>query len=209
MNIKEMTDEELVLELQKCENEEMVAEVFGRFKGLVRSRATSLYLEGGDRDDLIQEGMIGLFEAVKKYTPGKEAKFSTFATLCVNRKMWSAIEKHTGLKHSMLNEYVSLSREAYVHDDEGGGITREEQIENLRDINPEDQILSRERVNEIDWIIENKLSDMEKKAMKMFIRGLNYVEIAEILEVSPKTVDNALNRAKNKLKEEIKKLPND
>ena len=199
MEIKNKTDEELVKIIQSGDEGEPMTELLTRYKGLVRSCAAKMYLLGGDRDDLIQEGMIGLFLAAEQYEEEHGASFMTFALLCVNRKIYNAIEKQNGLKHMPLNEYISLSREVYENDGEGTGIRREEQIEDPKDVDPEQLFLGQETVDEINRIIGEDLSGFESDCIRLFIAGFPYTEIAAILSKSPKSVDNALNRAKKKI----------
>ena len=151
-------------------------------------KANALYLIGAEKEDLIQEGMIGLFKAIRDYLPEKETSFYHFAELCITRQMYHAIEASQRLKHAPLNSYISLS------EPESGGIGE------LLETNPEQMIIDQETVAQIKERIKKSLSDMEKEVLAYYMQGMNYVQIAEVMEKSPKAIDNALQRIKNKLK---------
>lgn len=159
-----------------------------KYRVLVRKKSSSYYIIGADRDDIIQEGMIGLFKAIRDYRPEKESSFYHFAELCISRQMYTAIEASNRKKHAPLNSYVSLS------EPESGGIGE------LLETSPEQMMIDRENVAQIKERIEKSLSDMEKEVLAYYMQGMNYVQIAEIMERSPKSIDNALQRIKNKLK---------
>ena len=159
-----------------------------KYKAMVRKKARAMYLFGGENEDLIQEGMIGLFKAIRDYRPEKESSFYHFAELCISRQMYTAIEASNRKKHAPLNSYVSLS------EPESGGIGE------LLETSPEQMMIDRENVAQIKERIEKSLSDMEKEVLAYYMQGMNYVQIAEIMERSPKSIDNALQRIKNKLK---------
>ena len=147
-----------------------------------------MFLIGGDTDDLIQEGMIGLFKAVRDYKTEKDSSFYHFAEICISRQMYTAIEASNRKKHAPLNSYISLS------EPESGGIGE------LLETNPEQMIIDQENVAQIKERIKKSLSDMEKEVLAYYMQGMNYVQIAEVMEKSPKAIDNALQRIKNKLK---------
>lgn len=184
---EEMTDEELIDQLREGDRQVMDY-ICDKYKNLVRSKAKSMYILGGDSEDLIQEGMIGLFKAIRDYRPEKESSFYHFAELCISRQMYTAIEASNRKKHAPLNSYVSLS------EPESGGIGE------LLETSPEQMMIDRENVAQIKERIEKSLSDMEKEVLAYYMQGMNYVQIAEIMERSPKSIDNALQRIKNKLK---------
>ncbi|MEQ2370512.1 RNA polymerase sporulation sigma factor SigH [Blautia sp. CLA-JM-H16] len=162
-----------------------------KYKGLVRKKARAMFLIGGDTDDLIQEGMIGLFKAVRDYRPGHEASFQSFANMCIDRQMYSAIKSSNRQKHQPLNTYISLSSS--------------ETEENLRDScvehgNPESILIDRENVKALEKEMEKNLSALENKVLELYLDGNGYREIAEILGKSPKSIDNALHRIRRKIK---------
>lgn len=183
----ECSDEELIARLRDGQDE-IMDYLMDKYKHLVRKKAKVMFLIGGDTDDLIQEGMIGLFKAIRDYRPEKESSFYHFAELCISRQMYTAIEASNRKKHAPLNSYVSLS------EPESGGIGE------LLETSPEQMMIDRENVAQIKERIEKSLSDMEKKVLAYYMQGMNYVQIAEIMERSPKSIDNALQRIKNKLK---------
>lgn len=183
----EISDEELILRFKNGESE-ILDYLMEKYKDMVRKKARAMFLIGGDNDDLIQEGMIGLFKAIRDYRPEKESSFYHFAELCISRQMYTAIEASNRKKHAPLNSYVSLS------EPESGGIGE------LLETSPEQMMIDRENVAQIKERIEKSLSDMEKEVLAYYMQGMNYVQIAEIMERSPKSIDNALQRIKNKLK---------
>lgn len=151
-----------------------------------------MYLLGGENDDLIQEGMIGLFKAVEDYDVEQEASFFSFARLCITRQMYSAIEASRRKKHSPLNSYISL----YDQEDEKGSLL--ETMEAGGQSNPEELFLSKEYVALLESELEEQLSDLESRVLYLHLMGTDYRTIAKLIDKSPKTVDNALQRIKNK-----------
>ena len=174
----ETADETLIRRLRAGES--AIADyLMEKYKGLVKKKARAMFLIGGDTDDLIQEGMIGLFKAVRDYQPDREASFQSFANLCIDRQIYSAIKSSNRQKHQPLNTYVSLSSS--------------ETEEDLRDTyaehdNPESILIDRENVS----ALENE--------MHLYLEGNSYIEIAEILGKTPKSIDNALRRIRKKIK---------
>lgn len=183
----EISDEELILRFKNGESE-ILDYLMEKYKDMVRKKARAMFLIGGDNDDLIQEGMIGLFKAIRDYRPEKESSFYHFAELCISRQMYTAIEASNRKKHAPLNSYVSLS------EPESGGIGE------LLETSPEQMMIDRENVAQIKERIKKSLSEMEKEVLAYYMQGMNYVQIAEIMEKPPKSIDNALQRIKNKLK---------
>ena len=198
---EELTDEELVMKFKSGEEQAMDF-IMNKYKKTVRNKAKALYLMGGDEDDLIQEGMIGLFKAVMDYKPDKEATFSTFANLCISRQMYSAIEASLRKKHQPLNSYISFYEGD--RDDEHG--TLAESDLSSEDSNPELLLIAKENEDIMRNNIAKLLSPLENEVMGLFLDGLDYREIAEKLGRTPKSVDNAIQRIKNKMiKSKIKK----
>ncbi|MCR4989917.1 MAG: sigma-70 family RNA polymerase sigma factor [Lachnospiraceae bacterium] len=183
-----LSDEEL-LALRKQGDDGITDYLMNKYKNLVRSRAGSMYILGADEDDLLQEGMIGLYKAIRDYSPEKDAGFITFATLCVSRQMYTAIESADRQKHMMLNSYVSIYEEDFQK--EGGA-------------NPEEEFLDKERVEQIEALFEKELSPFERQVLDLHLTGMDYHEISMVLEKSDKSVDNALQRIKTKLKRVLK-----
>lgn len=190
------TDEELV-NLQHQGNLEVTDYIMEKYKNLVRKKARAMYLIGGDNDDLIQEGMIGLFKAVRDFDPEKDSSFYSFAKLCISRQIYSAIEASKRQKHIPLNNYISFYADS--QDVDGEGVPLLDILQSITNKNPEDLIIDKENVNMIEYGLESSLSEFEKKVFELYAAGISYVEIAEILEKSPKSVDNGIQRIKSKL----------
>ena len=187
-----ISDEELIARLRDGETiiEDYLME---KYKGLVRQKARAMFLIGGDTDDLIQEGMIGLFKAVRDFQPGREATFATFARMCIDRQIYSAIQNSNRQKHLPLNYYVSLNQE-----DESSPIWE------LSVENPEEIIIDQETTRDLQQKISDYLSPMENKVLDLYLKGEGYVEIGRILGKSPKSIDNALQRIRAKIREVIR-----
>ncbi|MFQ6866506.1 RNA polymerase sporulation sigma factor SigH [Blautia sp.] len=193
----QFSDEQLIERLRGGETE-ISDYLMDKYKGLVRKKARAMYLIGGDTDDLIQEGMIGLFKAVQDYRPDREASFQTFASLCIERQLYSAVKNSTRQKHIPLNSYVSLSEEA-----ETGS------LEGLWSENPEALIIDRENTGSLEKQISQTLSPMENKVLDYYLKGYSYVQIAELMNKQSKSIDNALQRIRGKIRDYIKKSKNE
>lgn len=182
------TDEELIARMRA--GEKGISDyLMEKYKNLVRKRANALYLIGGEKDDLIQEGMIGLFKAVRDYQPDKEAAFQTFAVLCIDRQIYSAIQGSNRQKHMPLNSYISLSEE-----------DEEESLGEQWAENPESIIIDRENARTLAEDISKLLSPLEKEVLSYYLDGYNYVKIGEIMGKAPKSIDNALQRIRGKIR---------
>lgn len=201
------TDEELIDRLRDGETE-ITEYLINKYKNLVRSKAGAMFILGADHEDLLQEGMIGLFKAVRDYDSGRDAGFETFAGLCISRQMYTAIQSSGRKKHAPLNYYLSFYEKV------GAGDGTEEPAKELGDIleslsgegrNPEDMFIDRENVKELEIAIENELSSFERQVIDLARTGMGYLEIARILGREPKAVDNATQRIKMKLKRFISK----
>ncbi len=189
-----LSDEELVTCFRRGEDSAMDF-IMNKYKKTVRNKAKALYLMGGDEDDLIQEGMIGLFKAVMDFKVDRDASFSTFALLCISRQMYSAVEAALRKKHQPLNSYISFYDEK---ESTGAGSLVEMELSS-EDDNPEVVLIARENEEIIRKTISELLSPLENDVMSLFMEGLDYREIADRLHKSPKSIDNALQRIKNKL----------
>ncbi len=186
-----MTDEQLIRKLRDGEGR-IIDYLMEKYKDLVRKEANTMYLLGGENDDLIQEGMIGLFKAVQNYRTEEETSFFSFAKLCIRRQMYSAIKASKRKKHGPLNSYVSIYE---LRDDKG---TLLETMEDDALSNPEDLLVSQEYTQILENKLQESMSDLESRVLYLHVRGVDYRTIAKLLEKSPKTVDNALQRIKNK-----------
>ena len=197
MDYSVMTDEKLI-ELSRDGKDEVMDYLLDKYKGLVRRKARTMFLVGGDTDDLIQEGMIGLYKAVRDYDVRKEASFLTFANLCIDRQIYSAINASNRKKHSPLNSYISFPLLNFLNDNVTNELYMDKQNVNHR--NPEDLYIDRENAIHIEHMLEKELSAFEYEVLKMYIDGADYIEIAERMDKKPKSIDNAIQRIKKKVK---------
>ena len=188
-----VSDEELIARLRAGETaiEDYLME---KYKGLVRQKARAMFLIGGDTDDLIQEGMIGLFKAVRDFQTDKEASFATFARVCIDRQIYSAIQNSNRQKHQPLNSYISLSEQDGENEEHLGDNWGE---------NPESIIIDQENVQDLEQEITATLSPMENQVLEYYLAGNGYGEIARIMGKTPKSIDNALQRIRIKIREQL------
>lgn len=197
------TDEELICRLRDGE-EAIMDYILNKYKNLVRKYARNMYILGAEEQDLIQEGMIGLFRAIKDYDSGRDASFFTFADLCISRKMYTAIEASKREKHTPLNNYISF----YASND-GDSIDSKTMFMDLLSAgeisNPENLLIDKENVEQIENLVEQELSSFEKQVFDLYITGMKYGQIAKVLGKDEKSTDNALQRIKNKLKKAMQK----
>ena len=191
-----LTDEELICLLREG-HEDTRDFLLEKYKHLVRKKARAMYLIGGDNDDLIQEGMIGLYKAIRDYRGEKGASFHTFAELCINRQLSTAVEASQRQKHQPLNTYVSIYDKE--HEEKNGNPLNMAGMTMLTQ-NPEDRMIARERFADMENRILQRLSKFEKEVLRQYLSGLNYSEIAYNLGKTAKAVDNALQRIKKKVR---------
>ena len=191
-----MTDEQLISRLRGGEKPIMDF-LMEKYKGLVRQKAKAMYLWGGENDDLIQEGMIGLFEAVEDYEPDAGASFYSFAELCISRQMYTAIKASQRKKHLPLNSYVSLYTSG-KREDGKEALPLAETIEAGAESNPEELLLNTEYANAFEEELMDQLSKLENRVLYLHLMGMDYLKIAEVMDKSPKAIDNALQRIKGK-----------
>ena len=192
-----LPDEQLIKDLRAGETE-IMDYIINKYKPLVRKKAKAMYLLGGENDDLIQEGMIGLFKAVRDFDVEQENSFFSFADLCVSRQMYTAIKLSQRLKHMPLNSYVSI----YESWDDASEEKRPPLIEQLQDEkenNPEELFLDKEYFASMERKLKESLSDLEGRVLHLHLMGEDYRSIAKLLDKSPKSIDNALQRIKNKV----------
>lgn len=198
------SDEELIVRLR--DGEDSITEyLMNKYKNLVRSKAKSMYILGADSEDLIQEGMIGLFKALRDYDSGRDASFLTFADLCVSRQMYTAVQASRRQKHIPLNTYISLYGVA--------AMDRDGEKENLENVltahvgqSPEEVLIDRENMIQLEKTIEQELSSFEKQVLDLYLTGMGYQQIAKVLGKDDKSTDNALQRIKTKLKKRLSRL---
>lgn len=193
MKYKEYTDEELIAKLRQGDAE-IADYIMEKYKPLVRKKTNAMYLIGGETEDLIQEGMIGLFKAVRDFNPEKEVSFFAFAEICIARQLYSALEASNRKKHIPLNTYISFSSQ---EDAEGVNL---EQIVTEQTVSPEQVMIERERKLEFFSKLEEKLSPMERNVLYLYLEGCSYTQIAEDMGKTPKSIDNTLQRIRGKIK---------
>lgn len=191
------SDEELIDRLRTGETQ-IADYLCDKYKNLVRKGARSMFILGGDTEDLIQEGMIGLFKAVRDYDCGRDASFYTFAELCINRQIYTAVQASRRKKHVPLNEAISLYSQVDGGEDEGRLLLEELTDDAVQD--PEKVVLDRERMEEIERAIDENLSPFEKQVWDLYLTHMPTSQIAKILGKNEKSTDNALQRLKGKLK---------
>ncbi|MBA2876779.1 RNA polymerase sporulation sigma factor SigH [Thermaerobacillus caldiproteolyticus] len=188
-------DEELV-ELVHQGDGDALDFLIHKYQNFVRAKARSYFLVGADREDIIQEGMIGLYKAIRDFKEDKLTSFKAFAELCITRQMITAIKTATRQKHIPLNSYVSLDKPIY--DDESDR-TLMDVISGTKVMDPEELIINREEVDDIEVKMAELLSDLERKVLVLYLDGRSYQEISEELNRHVKSIDNALQRVKRKL----------
>ncbi len=194
---RELEDLQLVL---KARNGSQVAldALIRRYTGFVRLKASSYFLAGGESDDLIQEGLIGLYKAVRDFRPDKETSFRSFAELCVTRQIITAIKTATRFKHAPLNTYVSFSHTPAGHDNDGD-CTLGDALPAPSTSEPPVSVISTEELQSLVFCLGNGLSRLEADALRLYLEGSSYEEMAEELGCDTKTIDNALQRVKRKI----------
>ncbi len=198
------SDEMLIEHLRDGERD-ITDFIMNKYKNLVRSKAKSMYILGADTEDLIQEGMIGLFKAIRDYDAGRDASFYTFAELCISRQMYTAVQASNRKKHMPLNSYISLYS---ANENEGADNVGEEFINFLGlepQKNPEQLLIDKENVISLERKIEEELSTFEKQVLDLYLTGMSYSQIARVLGRDEKSTDNALQRIKSKIRKVIAK----
>ncbi len=190
-----MLDEEVVEDARNGDRQALEF-LIHKYKNFVRAKARSYFLIGADREDIIQEGMIGLYKAIRDYRSDKLSSFRAFAELCITRQIITAIKTATRQKHIPLNSYVSLNKPLY---DEESDRTLMDVLSGTKICDPEELIISQEEFSTIEAKIEELLSDLEWEVLTSYLQGKSYQEIAEDLDRHVKSIDNALQRVKRKL----------
>lgn len=191
-----MTDEQLIDALRNGDSD-IMDHLMVKYKSMVRKKARAMYLLGGENDDLIQEGMIGLIKAVRDYDVSQGASFASFAELCVSRQMYSAIEMSKRKKHMPLNSYISLYEES-ENESEGRKTPLIDMIEPERENDPAVLYFGKEQTEAFAEQLKESLSPLENHVLYLHLMGTDYRTIAELLGKSPKSIDNALQRIKGK-----------
>lgn len=192
--------DEAVAELARGTDGDALDYLLGKYKNFVRAKARSYFLIGADREDIVQEGMIGLYKSIRDFRAARLTSFRAFAELCITRQIITAIKTATRQKHRPLNSYVSLNKPVY---DEESDRTLIDIIASGKISNPEDIIIGQEDFSTIEMKMGKMLSPLEMQVLKKYIDGKSYFEISKELGRSIKSVDNALQRVKNKLEKLI------
>ncbi len=208
-----MTDEEIVCLAQQEHDEKATEYIVNKYKNFVKSKARAYFLVGADRDDIIQEGMIGLYKATRDFRGDKLSSFRAFAELCITRQIITAIKTATRQKHIPLNSYVSLNKPMYETESDR---TLQDILAGIRVSDPEELVISREEFSDIELKMNEILSDLEWQVLTAYLDGKSYNEMSKELHRHVKSIDNALQRVKRKLEryletrnEENKKEPID
>lgn len=195
-----LKDEDLI-EIIKSGDKNALEYLINRYRELVNIKVSKYYIIGAERDDIVQEGLIGLFKAIKCYKPDQHNSFKTFANMCIERQLITAIKTSNRQKHMPLNSYLSLNMSAY--DEENDDTTIMEVFNSALIEDPLDTITKKEYYASVENAIDSALSDFEKQVLRRYINGESYVEIAQKLDTQVKSVDNAIQRIRKKA---IKKI---
>ncbi len=206
-NYEEKTDEELI-DIIKSGDKSAANYLINRYKNLVNIKVSKYYIAGAEKDDLIQEGMIGLFKAIKCYSPEQNNSFKTFANLCVDRQIITAIKTSNRQKHMPLNSYLSLNMSAYDSEDDENDTTIMEVFNNDTIEDPLDTLTKKEYYKSVEDTIDKSLSKFEKQVLNRYIQGESYVQIAEKLDTPVKSIDNAIQRIRKKATKDLQENDN-
>ncbi len=190
------TDEALVARARGGDDRAL-GDLLTKYRGFARSKARSYFLVGADREDIVQEGMIGLYKAIRDFNPELQTTFRAFAELCITRQIITAIKTATRQKHGPLNNYVSFHRPVLA-DDEGERCLGD-LLPTIAVSDPADLVISAERIRALQEHFDTVLSDLEAEVLRLYVDGKSYQEIAEVLQRHVKSIDNALQRIKRKL----------
>jgi RNA polymerase sporulation-specific sigma factor len=194
--------DECLVAAARVGDDRALATLLDKYRGFARSKARSYFLVGADREDIVQEGMIGLYKAIRDYNPDMQTSFRAFAELCITRQIITAIKTATRQKHGPLNNYVSFSRPV-LSDDEGERCLGD-MLPVVQVSDPADLVISAERIRALQEHFDTVLSDLEAEVLRLYVDGKSYQEIAEVLSRHVKSIDNALQRIKRKLDSHLK-----
>lgn len=196
----EQLEDEMIVELVHQGDSKALDYLIHKYKNFVRAKARSYFLVGADREDIVQEGMIGLYKAIRDFKEDKQSSFKAFAELCITRQMITAIKMATRQKHIPLNCYVSLDKPIYEDD---SARTLMDVLSGAKMTNPEELIINREEFDHMEGKMTELLSDLERKVLLLYLEGRSYQEISEELNRHVKSIDNALQRVKRKLEKYV------
>lgn len=201
-NYNNMSDDEL-LELINKKDTEALDFLICKYKDLVNSKVNKYFIIGAEKEDIVQEGLIGLYKAIKDYKPDKQNSFKSFANLCIERQLITAIKSSNRQKHMPLNSYLSLNMTAFENEDGNNDTQIVDVLENTVIEDPLDTITKKEYFSSVENVIDSSLSDFEKKVLNRYVQGESYVKIAERLDAPVKSVDNAIQRIRKKTAKNI------
>ena len=191
-----MTDEQIVLEVQKGDKQ-AISYLMNKYKELVNIKVSKYFMVGAEKEDIAQEGLIGLFKAIKTFNKEKNNSFKSFANMCIERQLITAIKSSTRQKHLPLNSYLSLNASAYDNEEENG-IELINTLDNKMVEDPLETVMKKEYYEQIESSIEKSLSSFEKQVLDGYVKGYSYVTIAKQLDSPVKSVDNAIQRIRKK-----------
>lgn len=189
-------DDHYLVALAKQGRRDAVEALVRRYHGFVRLKASSYFLVGGDSDDLVQEGLLGLYKAIRDYRADRESSFRNFAELCITRQIITAVKTSTRHKHAPLNEYVSFSQSSAAAE---GDQTLDELLPGAPDRDPASEVIRQEEFNSLVECLTTRLSELESRVLSLYLDGHSYESIANRIGCDAKTVDNALQRVKRKV----------
>lgn len=201
-NYNNMSDDEL-LELINKKDTDALDFLICKYKDLVNSKVNKYFIIGAEKEDIVQEGLIGLYKAIKDYKPDKQNSFKSFANLCIERQLITAIKSSNRRKHMPLNSYLSLNMTAFENEDGNNDTQIVDVLENTVIEDPLDTITKKEYFSSVENVIDSSLSDFEKKVLNRYVQGESYVKIAERLDAPVKSVDNAIQRIRKKTAKNI------
>lgn len=196
--------DESLLQLVRAGEDRALDELMVRYRPFARARARGYFLAGADLDDVVQEGLIGLYKAIRDFDPTCGSSFRTFAELCITRQMITAVKTATRQKHTPLNSAVSLSRPVDGEPELGEERVLADTLSGPRSRDPAELVVSAERIRALQAYLDEALSDLEVEVLRLYVDGRSYAEIAEVLSRHTKSIDNALQRVKRKLEEHLR-----
>ncbi|WP_188456364.1 RNA polymerase sporulation sigma factor SigH [Virgibacillus oceani] len=196
----ELLDDDAIINLIQQGNSHALDFLINKYRNFVRAKARTYFLIGADKEDIVQEGMIGLYKAIRDFNGDKLSSFKAFAELCITRQIITAIKTATRQKHIPLNSYVSLDKPIY---DEESDRTLLDVIAGSKAIDPQELLVNREKFDDMEYKLSELLSELEKEVLLLYLDGRTYQEISVELKRHVKSIDNALQRVKRKLEQLI------
>ncbi|MED4404054.1 RNA polymerase sporulation sigma factor SigH [Metabacillus fastidiosus] len=193
-------EDKVLIRMAHNGDSEALSFLINKYQKFVRNKARSYFLIGADKEDIVQEGMIGLFKGIRDFKEDKMVSFMAFADLCITRQIITAIKTATRQKHGPLNSYISLDKPLY---DDESNYTLMDMIPRGKITNPETLVINKENAANIELKIAELLTDLERKVLALYIDGQSYIEISKTLDIHVKSIDNALQRVKRKLERHL------